>query len=181
MKMKSISKIMAVALTAMMTLTLTSCEDETVPAYGTGVESDGGVHHNLSPNPPAETESETGMVEGYIRGCGVGYDDEVGEYIWVTAFVTSHYSEKIEVWRVVNTSIYDDAGLRRSYITLPSIPDDSYNLDMLIKPETPTMVSWAFSLPNDSEYIIAELVESAYSGDREQNVLDTIQSYLTEN
>lgn len=36
MKMKTFSKIVAVALTAMMTTCLTSCEEETVPVYGTG-------------------------------------------------------------------------------------------------------------------------------------------------
>lgn len=180
MKMKTFSKIMAVALTAMMTLTLTACEDESVPAYGTGVESDGGVHHNLSPNPPAETESETSMVEGYIRGCGVGYDDEVGEYIWVTAFVTSHYSEKLEAWRIVGAVMYDDEGWPDSYITLSNPPDKSYDPDLIVKPETPTMISWAFSIPDDTSSIVVELVDSAYSSTGERKVLDSIQSYLTE-
>lgn len=181
MKMKTFSKLMAIALMAIMTITLTSCEDETVPTYGTGVEDDGGIHHNLSPNPPAETESKTeNTVEGYIRGCGVGYDDEVGEYIWVTAFVTSHYSEKLEAWQLVNASLYDDNGLRRSYITLSSSPDKSYNLDMQVKPETPTMISWAFSLPSNSEYITVELTDSAYSGADVQKILDSTQLYLTE-
>ncbi len=179
MKMKTFSKIMAVALTAMMTLSLTACEDESVPAYGTGVESDGGVHHNLSPNPPAETESETGMVEGYIRGCGIGYDDEVGEYIWVTAFVTSHYPEKTEMWRLVNISVYDDEGWPVKKIILTNPPDKSYDLDAIVKPETPAMLSEAFILPDNSNYVTITLQDA--TGETDDVVLDTIQSYLTEN
>lgn len=179
MKMKSISKIMAVALTAMMTLSLTSCEDESVPAYGTRVESDGGVHHNLSPNPPAETESETGMVEGYIRGCGVSYDEEIGEYIWVTAFVTSHYSEKMEAWQIVGVVMYDDEGWPDSYITLSNPPDKSYDPELIINPETPTMISWAFQFPDDTDSVTIELSDAAYSSSGEDRILDSVQSYLT--
>lgn len=36
MKMKTFSKLMAIALMAIVTTCLTSCEDETVPVYGTG-------------------------------------------------------------------------------------------------------------------------------------------------
>lgn len=182
MKMKTFSKIMAVALTAMMTLSLTACEDESVPAYGTGVESDGGVHHNLSPNPPAETESETSMVEGFIRGCGIGYDEEIGEYIWVTAFVTSHYSEKLEAWQLVNAKVYGKYDFPYTWIMLSSPPDDSYDLTTTLKPETPTMISWAFPMPDDdTTEITISLVDSTGSASGESVVLDTIQSYLTEN
>ncbi len=179
MKTKSISKIISVLFALVMTICLTSCEDESVPAYGTGVESDGSVHHNLSPNPHAETESETGMVEGYIRGCGVGYDDEVGEYIWVTAFVTSHYPEKTEMWRLVNISVYDDEGWPVKKIILTNPPDKSYDLDAIVKPETPAMLSETFILPDNSNYVTITLQDA--TGETDDVVLDTIQSYLTEN
>lgn len=181
MKMKTFSKLMAIALMAIMTTCLSSCEDErTIPVQGSGI-SDDSVHHNLSPNPPAETESKTeNTVEGYIRGCGVGYDDEVGEYIWVTAFVTSHYSEKLEAWQLANVVIYDDDGWGHSWIPIQNPPDKSYDLGMLVKPETPTMVTWAFRLPADTDSIVIELSNADYYGAGDDGILDSTQLYLTE-
>lgn len=181
MKMKTFSKLVAIALMAIMTTCLTSCEDErSIPVQGSGI-SDDSVHHNLSPNPPAETESKTeNTVEGYIRGCGVGYDDEVGEYIWVTAFVTSHYSEKLEAWKVIGAVMYDDQDWPDGYITLAKLPDKSYDPEIVVKPDEPTMVSWAFRLPADSEYVTIKLLDPAYVGTGEEHVLDSMQLYLTE-
>lgn len=177
MKMKTFSKLMAIALMAIMTTCLTSCEDErSIPVQGSGI-SDDSVHHNLSPNPPAETESKTeNTVEGYIRGCGVGYDDEVGEYIWVTAFVTSHYSEKKTVWHVVNSVMYGNSDFPYTRMLLSNPPDKSYDLEAVIKPEEPTMISWAFPLPDDTETVTIQLIDLST-----ENVLDTVQSYLTAN
>jgi len=176
MKTKSISKIMAVIFVLVMTTCLTSCEDESVPAYGTGLQNDGGIHHNLSPNHPAETASESNsMVEGYIRGCGVGYDDEVGEYIWVTAFVTSHYSEPMKVWHIINSVMYGNSEFPYTRMLLSNPPDKSYDLEANIKPGEPTMVTWAFPLPEETDSVVIQLVDTST-----ETTLDTIKSYLTE-
>lgn len=83
---KSISKIIAIALTAVMTSCLTACEDQrNIPTYGTGLESeaDTSVRHNLSPTAPVETEP-VAPVEAYIYNAFTGYSDDIGEYVAVT-------------------------------------------------------------------------------------------------
>ena len=114
MKMKTFSKIMAIALTAVMTTCMTSCEDQRdIPVYGTGLESEVGtsVRYNLSPTAPVETEPAE-PVEAYIHSANVGYSDLIGEYIAVTIVVTNNTGETYEVGNLIGVSVVDDSGNR---------------------------------------------------------------------
>lgn len=176
---KVLSKIIAIALTAVMTTCLTACEDErNIPTYGTGLESEADtvVRHNLSPTAPVETEPESdNMADGFIRGCGIGYDDEVGEYIWVTAIVTSLNPNEVEIHRIVDASVYGDDGLPLSYcqkLVLNDGTDDPYRT---VNYGDQVIVTWSFVLSRQIGAIDINLLDNS-----NQEVIDTMHLYLTE-
>lgn len=148
MKMKTFSKIMTLAFTAVMTTSLTACEDENVPAYGTGIISDTGVKHNLSPTPPVETEPEPDLdASAMIRAVDIGYSEEYGEYIFVHVFITNNTDEKEEAWRLANVSITTDIGWPLAKIG-QIYDDDHENTKLTIKPGKQDFVIFKFQLPD---------------------------------
>lgn len=179
--MKMFSKIMAVALTAIMTACLTSCEDESVPAYGTGLQNDGGIHHNLSPNPPAETEPQADLnATAFIRTVDIGYDPEVGEYIYAYVFITNNTDEKMEAWRLASLRILDDQELPLIEITEELMGDKHEDVSLVIKPNEQNFIIQKFRMaPQASEFI--DVYVSVWDNTtQEKVVVDSTRLYLTE-
>ena len=171
---------MAIALTAVMTTSLTACEDENVPAYGTGIVSDTGVKHNLSPTPPVETEPEPDLrANAMIRAVDIGYSEEYGEYIFVHVFITNNTDEKKEAWRLASVSIDTDYGLQLSKI--PQIYDDEHeDLNLMIKPGKQDFVIYKFKLPEwpaEQLYVKVSVWDDAI---QDNVVVDHTELYLTE-
>lgn len=181
MKMKTFSKIMAVALTAVMTTCLTSCEDESVPAYGTGLQDDGGIHHNLSPNPPTETEPQSDLnATAFIRNVDIGYDTEIGEYIYVYVFITNNTDEKMEAWRLANASVRDDQGLLLNEILENTMGDKHEDVSSTIRAGEQDFVIQKFWFPDhDSSFF--DINVSVWDNTTQENVIvDSQRVYLTE-
>lgn len=180
MKMKTFSKIMAVALTAMMTLSLTSCEDESVPAYGTGVEgeAESSVRYNLSPTAPVETEPAA-PVEAYIYNAMIGYSDEIGDYVAVTIMVTNNTGEEQTAGSLVGIDARDNSGMQVPPCTSnPDFMNDEGRRKIIGNGEQMFVIyTCAFASQDirDVEYIDISL-RSKFVDD----VLDSQRYYLTE-
>ena len=184
MKMKTFSKIMAVALTAMMTLSLTACEDESVPAYGTGVESEAesSVRYNLSPTAPIETEP-TAPVEAYIYSARIDYSDLIGDYAVLTLLVTNNTNVPKKASELIYVTVTDNQG--RDEIFYPDwFSDSGEGIYRIVDGNTQVYVMYAYGLQSlDIEYI--DIVVHEHPGENgdsytETNVLDSQRFYLTE-
>lgn len=150
MKTKVISKIIAIALTAVMTTCLTACEDErNIPAYGTGLESEADtvVRHNLSPTAPVETEPAPVLnADAYIKYADIGYDEEMGEYVFVYVVITNNMDKKMEAWRLAQTKVFADNGLSLKGITKNLMGDDHEDVATEIKPGKQAFIIQKFRL-----------------------------------
>lgn len=177
--MKTFSKLMAIALMAIMTITLTSCEDErSIPVQGSGI-SDDGVHHNLSPNPPAETEPQSDLnAEAFIKSVSIGYNDEVGEYIYVTVVITNKMDEKMEAWRLAQVGVLDDQGLPHIVLMEELMGDKHEDTSRVIKPGDQDFIIQNFEL-HDTEFVDVSI---SVWDNASQNyiVTDFKRFYLTE-
>jgi len=178
--MKMFSKIMAVALTAIMTACLTSCEDESVPAYGTGIgsETESSVRYNLSPTAPVETEPAA-PVEAYIYNAMIGYSDEIGDYVAVTIMVTNNTGEDQNAGSLVGIDIRDNSGVQVPPCTSnPAFMNDEGRRKKIDNDEQIFVVyTCAFVSQDigDVDYIDITL-RSKYVDD----ILDSQRFYLTE-
>lgn len=181
MKMKTFSKLMAIALMAIMTTCLTSCEDErTIPVQGSGI-SDDSVHHNLSPNPPAETKLQGDLVaSAFIRSADIAYDENLGEYIYVYVFITNNTDEKTEAWKLAQAVVLDDQGLSLMPIYDNLMGEDREDMSLIIKPDTQDFVIQKFQMPSwDTEFIDVN-VSVWDNGSQDYVITDTRRLYLTE-
>lgn len=181
MKTKSISKIISVLFAIVMTTCLTSCEDESVPAYGTGVESDGGVHHNLSPNPPTETEPQADLdATAFIRTVDIGYDPEIGEYIYVYVFITNNTDEKMEAWRLAQVGVLSDQELPLQSLMIEVMGDKHEDTSRMIKPGDQDFIIEKFYFP-DYKSTFLDVRVSVWDNTTQENVIvDSRRLYLTE-
>lgn len=174
MKIKTILKTAVIAAAAAVTLCLTGCENgDNVPAYGTG------VHHNLSPNPPAETEPQSDLdAEAFIKGVGVGYDDEFGEYIYVTVVITNKMSEKMEAWKLAQVGVHDDQGLPHVVLMEELMGDKHENTSRMIKPNEQDFIIQNFEL-HDTQFI--DIRVSVWDNSSQDYIItDSRRFYLTE-
>lgn len=184
MKTQSISKIMFVLLALMMTICLTSCEDESVPAYGTGVEgeAESSVRYNLSPTAPVETEPAA-PVEAYIYSARIDYSDLIGDYLILTLLVTNNTNVPKEAWELTSISVTDDRG--RKEIFCPDwFSDTGEGIYQVVDGNTQSYVMYAYGLHSlDIEYIditVREHGEETEDTYVEGDILDYQRFYLTE-
>lgn len=181
MKTKSISKIMSVLFALMMTICLTSCDDErTTPVQGSGLESEveSSVRYNLSPTAPVETEPAA-PVEAYIYNAMIGYSDEIGDYVAVTIMVTNNTGEERTAGSIVGMRAVRDNGIELALCsTNPSILNDEGIKKKITNGEQMFTVYTCAFMPfgiEDVEYIDITLQSGYVDG-----ILDSQRFYLTE-
>lgn len=186
MRKKSISKIIAIALTAMMTTCLTACEDKRdIPVYGTGIESeaDTSVHHRLSPTAPVETEPVTEYnADAYIKSVNTGYDEQYGEYIAVCVVITNNLSEKIEACKLAQVKVFNDLELSLIEITDNIIGDEYEDKFAEIKPGEQSLMIQKFQLSEmDVASSFIDVNVTVWDNAIQDNVVvDSRRYYLTE-
>lgn len=179
MKMKTFSKLMAIALMAIMTTCLTSCEDErTIPVQGSGVDTsvETSVRYNLSPTAPVETEP-VAPVEAYIYNAFVDYSDEIGDYVAVTIMVTNNTGEDREAGDIIGMQIVGSDGISLSLCkNNPSILNDDGLKKKINNGEQMFTIYTCMFDSMDIDYIDITLKSGYVDG-----VLDSQRFYLTEN
>lgn len=152
---KVLSKIMAIALTAVMTACLTSCEDQRdIPVYGTGLEDDTGVHHQIVTEPRYEEFQVMGadfmLINAVIEQGTDGY-----EYLVLYTGVTNMMSDKHSADELIGVSAKDpeDTGL---YYMRDSIGDYNPNdQEEPIDPGKQKLILYAYRLPvTETEYVV---------------------------
>lgn len=178
MRKRLISKIIAIALTAMMTTCLTACEVERdIPVYGTGIESeaDTSVRHNLSPTAPVETEP-VAPVEAYIKSAIVNYDETFGEYISVYVVVTNNTGETRTIGSLIGISI---PGM--SYITENITGEEAGDPMRKIKNGEQALRVYSYAIDDYPVEDPVDITVYAYiNGDERGDDLDAHRFYLTE-
>lgn len=162
MKMKTFSKLMAIALMAIMTTCLTSCEDErTVPVQGSGIGDDG-VHHQIVTEPKDEKlpdenqgadfmlvnamiESGSDDIEYLILYTGItnltNEEHTPGELLGVTAW----YPDNMDSWYSGSAVLYATSDVGDFKIS---------DANKSIKPGEQSLVIYAFELvPEEIPYV----------------------------
>lgn len=181
MKMKTFSKLMAIALMAIMTTCLTSCEDErTIPVQGSGVDTsvETSVRYNLSPTAPVETEPAA-PVEAYIYNAFIDYSDEIGDYVAVTIMVTNNTGEDREAGDLVGMAAIRDDGLAMTPCTTnPAILDDEGARKKIANGEQMFTIYTCTFFPFDINGV--KYIDIALQSEYAEGTLDSQRFYLTE-
>ncbi len=160
MKIKTFSKIIALVITAILTVSLTSCkEEQDVPVYGTGIVSDTGdtgVHHQIVTKPVSDDESEvTQGADFMLVNAVIEQGSDGKEYLVLYTGVTNLTNEEKILTETVSVKCQLPSGIGLSYCrdTLRDYTED--NLYQMITPGEQSLVVYAMLLPNiELDYII---------------------------
>lgn len=186
MKMKTFSKIVAVALTAMMTLSLTACEDErSIPVQGSGLQSESGVHHQIVTKPESELPTEAAQGADFMLINAVIEQGTDGtEYLILYTGVTNLTNEPhtadellgVSAWYPDNTdSWFSGAGLWSADIDVGDFIVG--NSAQPINPGEQSLVTYAYGLaPDDIAYVTIQ----AYDITLDEVIFETNIELMTE-
>ena len=157
MKTKSIAMVLII----LMSICLAACEDErNVPAYGTGVEEDTGIHHQIVTEPRYEVSEEvTQGADFMLVNAVIEQGSDGNEYLVLYTGVTNLTNEKKSPVELVSVGCCLPSETWLSYCRIPLSDyneDDLY--DISIKPGEQKLVVYAMLVPqyDNIDYISAQ-------------------------